>query len=155
MRFSLIIISLLWTFQLVQAQQQNCLPEWIVGTWKLEYESNISYEKWQNSGDTLLIGKTYTLYQTDTVFFDEMFIKCIDQKPVYFMFGTKQNNRVFAAYSLDENSDDNILIFKNNEIDFPNEFAYEIIDPKIISVWFKSNLDLETCVDFKMIKISD
>lgn len=153
MRFKVLILAFLCFSTGIYAQC-NKMPKWLLGTWAIENQAGVSFEQWTNIGDTIYSGRTFGLYGKDTLLFDEMAIKCIDGKPVYFMYGSVKNNRVFAGFKLTEQSDANTLFFSNEGVDFPHEFCYNRADKNTVYVWFHSANPDEACTDFKMTRTS-
>ncbi|HRW21515.1 MAG TPA: DUF6265 family protein [Bacteroidales bacterium] len=142
----LLLFNLISSLSFAQCKD---FPFFLEGTWEIENTEGLSYEEWQLSSDSILVGRTYRLFGNDTIFFEGMEIRCYEGKPCYFMNAMMNNARVRAGY-LPIQITNNVWVWENKHPDFPKTISYQLINDTLMSVWFKGAPDDATCVDFLM-----
>jgi len=143
--FSIFLISL----ASVLFAQEVEFPFWLEGTWEIQSELGVSYEQWERSGDSLLIGKTYRLFTKDTLVFDTMKIKTDNGVILFEMTANVKNTRVIAGFSLSQPTPE-LWKFENPITDSPHTIYYWRISADRVYVWTET-MDLDdACMDFEM-----
>ncbi len=149
--FFILLMVLTYNASLL-AQCRESMPYWLLGTWEIQNNGVPSFEQWKNMGDTLFVGRTYGFVSNDTIQFDEMAIKCVDGKPVYFMHASMDTKRVFAGFSLTEQPDSLEWTFVNPITDFPHAITYMRYGNNEMYVWFNDNKSDDPLIDVKLIR---
>lgn len=135
MRFLLLIIIFQLTAIMAQFHENNISEDpfeklnWIVDNWIYKDGDNITYENWIKENDSLLIGESYTVRNSDTVFSEQLKIERIEGD-VYYTAVVKHNPGP-VRFMLVELGD-NKAVFENPEHDFPNRIIYELRDNSVL-----------------------
>lgn len=111
--------------KLREANQGSKLDKlgWFKGRWtQVEGPDLVSYEEWVRVSPTLYAGKSWTLYQLDTVFFEQIELK-LDWDDIYYIPTVKENAGPvpFKMTKLEGR----FVQFENPEHDFPTKITYE------------------------------
>ena len=138
----------------MQAQEQVIFPAWLQGTWEISTEFGVSYEKWTKISDSLLIGKTYRVFDVDTIVFDTMKLKYQDNKILLEMSANAKRTRVYAGFVLSQPTSE-LWKFKNPITDSPHIINYWRIDDKRVYVWTQGLHNNDPCMDFTMTKVKN
>jgi len=145
----LFAISILLSFFSAAFAQEVDFPYWLEGTWEINTNHGLSYEKWEKHNDDLMYGKTFRVFVKDTIVFDTMKIKSSDGKVLFEMAANIQNTRVNAGFVLSKPTED-LWKFENPVTDSPHTIYYWRLSPDRVYVWTET-MDLEdACMDFIM-----
>ncbi len=137
-----------------QAQTSPIFPLWLEGTWEINTEYGISYENWTKESDSLLVGKTFRVFEKDTIVFDTMKIKYKNNDIIMEMSANVKNTSVYAGFVLSQPTPE-LWKFENPITDSPHTVNYWRIADNRIYVWTKGLTDEQACMDFTMMKVKD
>lgn len=150
----LFIFTSLISAGLCHAQSSANFPLWLEGTWEINTEFGISYENWTKESDSLLVGKTFRVFDKDTIVFDTMKIKYKSNDIIMEMSAHVKNTRVYAGFVLSQPTPE-LWKFENPITDSPHTVNYWRIANNRIYVWTKGLTDEQACMDFTMMKVKD
>jgi Domain of unknown function (DUF6265) len=107
------------------ANQSSKLDElaWFIGRWtQVEGPNLVSYEDWTRKSPTLYAGKSWTMYQSDTVHVETIELS-LEGQDIYYIPTVPENKGPvrFKMTNLAEKS----VLFENPEHDFPQKISYE------------------------------
>jgi len=99
----------------------------LVGTWQVEGEN--SFEEWKMALDSTFSALAYATENGDTLASER--IRVVHQQGKWFYEATVagQNDDRPVLFELVDRSD-SILVFRNDQHDFPQEISYQVIDEK-------------------------
>jgi len=99
---------------------------WLIGEWQHQTARGILYERWKQTSNTSLAGKSYYLNNKDTTVLETITIKQDKQNLWYIPTVTGQNNGKAVSFKLTEITIDK-MVFENPEHDFPQKITYRRI----------------------------
>ena len=136
------------------SQSMNDFPLWLQAVWEIKSETGSSYEEWVKLDEGLLRGRTYRIFNNDTVVFDTMKIKIVDSYIIYEMSASIKNTLVYAGYPL-QKPDPSLWKFENTQIDYPLNINYMRLGSDTIYVWTEAKDANTACMDYLLVKFSN
>ncbi len=112
--------------------QNNKLPHFLEGTWKMENKE--IYEQWDKLNENTWKGIGYEMKNGQMEISEYLDITIKNQQIIYTATTLHQNNGKATAFILQESKKDNLFIFENPNHDFPKEISYQIIAPNELLV---------------------
>lgn len=100
---------------------------WLLGNWCSNNPTMNAYENWTLKDYNHLIGESFVLVQSDTVFFEKIDLQQTKKGWEYVVTVRNQNNEQpvhFLATSICADS----LVFENRKHDYPNRIVYKKIN---------------------------
>lgn len=94
------------------------------GTWEYNSPEGKFVESWGLREDSIISGKSYSLWGKDTLFTEKLKIVSRIGKIYYIPSVSNQNKGKEIAFELSSQKE-NVWIFKNPKHDFPQEIKYE------------------------------
>lgn len=114
----------------VEAFCQNKIPEFLVGTWKIENVE--SYEHWDKINDRNMKGFSYTLEDKIFKITEDLAISQVGNTIKYMATVLDQNNGNTIDFTMTQS--ENVFIFENPEHDFPKIIKYQKLSKNDILV---------------------
>jgi hypothetical protein len=123
-----------------------------IGRWtQVEGPELISYEDWTRGTDSSWTGKSWTMYQADTVFYEKIELKA-------------EGKDIFYIPTIDENAGpvrfkmtglkDKSVVFENPEHDFPQKITYEARGDSMLFATISGSKDgQEAKKEFPLMKV--
>ncbi|HNQ69010.1 MAG TPA: hypothetical protein PKN32_11570 [Bacteroidales bacterium] len=136
------------------SQKNLDFPVWLQGIWEIQSDSGSSYEKWTQVSDSLFLGQTFRLFNSDTIVFDTMKLKLADSIIIYEMSASIGNTMVYAGYPL-QRPDPSVWKFENSYIDYPLNINYMIMGVDTVYVWTEAKDANVACMDYLMVRFKD
>lgn len=99
---------------------------WIIGSWQMATSTGSLYENWREASDTLLVGKSFSVKNADTVLIESINIVEHGGEIDYIPTVRDQNEGLPIKFRLTY-IDSNKLVFENMEHDFPQQIIYVAI----------------------------
>lgn len=127
MRIFLLLIVIFFS---VEAFCQNKIPEFLVGTWKIENVE--SYEHWDKINDRNMKGFSYTLEDKIFKITEDLAISQVGNTIKYMATVLDQNNGNTIDFTMTQS--ENVFIFENPEHDFPKIIKYQKLSKNDILV---------------------
>lgn len=122
---------------------------WLVGNWENTTELEQSYENWTQKNDSTLLGHSFTLIGTDTVFAEKVTLKQVDDEVFFTVIAYQQNDDKPVTFKL-SSTEAGIFTFDNPEHDFPTRISYSNPSKDSIHAWIEGQVDGEfQKIDFK------
>ncbi len=149
--FSAFVYLFLFFNTVLIAQNKSDFPYWLEGTWVIDTKNGNSYEMWQKVSNDHLKGKVFRIFDDDTIVFDTMSIKIIDEKIIYELTATYDKKRVYAGYVLSKPSP-TLWKFENYSVEYPKAINYEFYSKDSVYVWTEAKDQNTACTDFIMRK---
>lgn len=127
MHKKLINTCIITIFLSITLNAQNNFKDFkvIEGLWKIENNSENSLEEWSCISDSLMIGKSYTINNKDTIINEFLKIKAIDYAFYYSAKVLNQNNAEEIFFKLIK-SEYKTFTFENPNHDFPKRIIYNL-----------------------------
>ncbi|MBK5285495.1 MAG: hypothetical protein JJE25_08820 [Bacteroidia bacterium] len=97
---------------------------WLIGTWSNISDDGKLSEVWAKTSDTVFSGKSFKIFQDDTVFSERISLELLRGGLFYIPVVHNQNNGLPVAFKLISNSGAE-FIFENKEHDFPQRIIYK------------------------------
>lgn len=115
------------TFFSISLNAQNNFKDFkvIEGLWKIETNQENSYEEWSYISDSLIIGRSYSINNKDTVINEFLKIKATNNVFYYSAKVLNQNNAEEIFFKLVK-SENKIFTFENPNHDFPKRIIYNL-----------------------------
>lgn len=140
MRYLLMLLFFFSHFSLAQNETENDFHLFLnklEGLWIVEPSQHPLYEYWELINDGQLKGFGFSLINHDTLISEKL--KIINEKSDYYYVAevTNQNKGNPVYFKLVPN--DKMLVFENNEHDFPNRIIYDFQDENLINVTVESS----------------
>jgi hypothetical protein len=107
----------------------------IEGTWEMRFDGSAVYEEWQRVNDTLYIGKSYEVSESDTFITETIKLVSNNQGIFYIPTVNDQNEGDPVPFKL-TSGEGGRFVFENPNHDFPTQIIYD----------FKSNNNLNASV---------
>lgn len=136
------------------SQTQPDFPDWLKGVWEIRSETGSSYEEWRGATDGSLTGKTYRMFNQDTIVFDTMRIRYFNSDIVYQMSANVKNTRTYARFNL-QRPDPVLWKFENPLTDYPRNINYMRMGNDSVYVWTEAGNANNACMDYIMIRFKD
>lgn len=114
-------LTLLMVFAVELTFAQPILPDFLLGTWKMENEE--VYEHWDKLNENTLKGFSYKLKDGQILISEYLDIKKVGKKILYSATVLKQNSGKPVDFTLTKT--DNTFIFENPSHDFPKRIGYQ------------------------------
>lgn len=111
---------------------------WLVGNWENITELEKSYENWTQKNDSTLLGHSFTLIGTDTVFAERVTLKQVDDEVFFTVIAYQQNDDKPVTFKL-SSVEAGIFSFDNPEHDFPTRISYSNPTKDSIHAWIEGN----------------
>lgn len=148
-----ILIYILFIVLSLNLFSQNIkdFPFWLQGIWEIKSDSGSSFEQWVKLSDSLLVGKTYRIFNDDTIVFDTMKLKIADSNIIYEMSASIGNTMVYAGYPL-RKPDPSVWKFENTYIDYPLNINYMRMGVDTVYVWTEAKDISIACMDYLMVR---
>ncbi len=99
---------------------------WFLGSWKNLTKDGLFTENWKYMNDSLYNGKSYIIQNEDTVFYESIDLKKLNNEWYYIVSVRNQNKELPVSFKLISLSP-NQLVFENAKHDFPNKITYSKI----------------------------
>jgi len=99
---------------------------WLIGEWQHKTARGILYERWKQTNDSLLSGKSFFLRDKDTVVLETIALKQDRQGLWYIPTVRNQNDGKAVPFRLTEVTASR-MVFENPEHDFPQKIMYNRI----------------------------
>jgi hypothetical protein len=99
---------------------------WLIGEWQNNSETGRVCEIWEKENDSVYVGNSYSLRNTDTVSSERIRLEEHGDKLFYIPVVKDQNAGEHIKFTL-VSTVSNQLIFENPEHDFPQKIAYSLI----------------------------
>lgn len=115
---------------------------WLIGSWENKTELEQSYETWTKENDSTLLGHSFTLIGTDTVFAEKVTLKQIGDEVFFKVFAYQQNNDKPVTFKMIP-SKDGVFTFQNQEHDFPSSISYSNPKKDSIHAWIEGEMNGE------------
>ncbi len=131
----LIIFFTSINFILYTGIAQRELPYFLNGTWQVE--NSVKYEHWNILNNHSMKGITYELKDNKMDISEYLEIEKKKKNITYSASVINQNNGKTIKFTMLKK--ENILTFVNNNHDFPNRIAYELISPDTTQVIISGN----------------
>lgn len=133
----LIIILLLLCSHLSSFAQNNLNDiKWLLGTWEI---SSNKFESWTWKSDSMLLGRSYTVNETDTMVLETIRLLIRNDQFYYIVTVMNQNKGEPIIFKLNRGDPQN-LTFENSEHDFPQKIHYVKDGDNKISVWIEGEI---------------
>jgi Domain of unknown function (DUF6265) len=101
--------------------------KWLVGTWENKTSRGSIFESWSKTNNMELAGKSYTIKQNDTIFFEN--IRLIEDKEgLFYIPVVKKQNDGLPVKFVATNISKEKLVFENAQHDFPQIISYTKIN---------------------------
>ena len=109
---------------LKKEQDKNTLKElsWLLGRWSNISNQSRFYEIWESVNDSVFMGTSFLIIDTDTVFSEDITLKS-DSSGIFYIPKVKGQNDE-AAISFQLISSKGEWVFENKEHDFPSKIIY-------------------------------
>lgn len=127
MRIFLLLIVIFFS---VEAFCQHKIPEFLVGTWKIDNVE--SYEHWDKINDRNMKGFSYTLEDKIFKITEYLAISQVGNTIKYMATVLDQNNGNTIDFTMTQS--ENVFIFENPEHDFPKIIKYQKLSKNDIFV---------------------
>jgi hypothetical protein len=134
------------------SQSQSDFPYWLKGLWEIRSETGSSYEEWKSAGDGTLTGKTFRMFNQDTIVFDTMRISYFDSAIVYQMSANVKSTGIYARFTL-QKPDPALWVFENLQTDYPKNINYMRMGNDSVYVWTEAKNADNACMDYLMIRL--
>ena len=115
---------------------------WLVGNWENVTEIEQSYENWTQQNDSTLLGHSFTLIGTDTVFAEKVTLKQIGNDTFFTVIAYQQNNDDPVTFKM-LSSKEGVFTFENPQHDFPRSISYSNPVKDSIHAWIEGNVNGE------------
>jgi hypothetical protein len=100
--------------------------DWLIGQWQSNSETEKIAEVWEKENDTVYLGKSYSLKNTDTISAERIRLEEHGNKLFYIPVVKNQNIGEVVKFTL-TSADPDQLVFENPEHDFPQKISYALI----------------------------
>lgn len=117
--------------------------QWLVGHWENITDLEQSFENWTQENDSTLLGHSFTLIGTDTVFAERVVLKQEGGSTYFTVIAYQQNDNQPITFKM-RPSDDGVFTFENPEHDFPSSISYTNPMKDSIHAWIEGKVQGET-----------
>ena len=100
------------------------------GKWKMEQNTGYLVEEWLWVSDNILVSKSYTVKEKDTVFKETVRLDFKNGEIHYSPIVVNQNDGKEVRFKL-INTDNGQFVFENKEHDFPQQIIYQFSKNKL------------------------
>lgn len=100
--------------------------EWLIGTWQSQTSKGPLFETWRKTGENTFNAKSYYLVNLDTVLFETVELKEVENKLIYSVSAAPEKNEKPVSFTSIETGNEK-LIFENKLHDFPQLISYKLI----------------------------
>lgn len=121
MRIKMKLIFVVIVFSTSLFAQDESILKLFPGKWKMEAEQAEIYEEWIVSGETELIGKSFSVKGGQEFMSEILYLKKFGEQWAYVAVPEGQNITLFALVEYSPK----IFTFENKEHDFPQRIIYE------------------------------
>lgn len=97
--------------------------DWLIGAWENQTNEGYSIEIWSKENDSVFVGVSYFIIDSDTVFSESIRIEQNGDDLYYIPSVNGQNDGESVSFKM-TNSNENELVFENLEHDFPQKITY-------------------------------
>lgn len=118
-----ICISILSFSFTLKAQTQFSDFKSLEGIWKIDNPNENSFEEWIYISDTLMLGRSFSIINNDTITNEFLSIKANNKGYFYCAKVLKQNNAEEISFKL-INTNNQTYTFENPQHDFPKKITY-------------------------------
>ena len=115
---------------------------WLVGHWENKTELEQSFENWTKANDSTLVGHSFTLIGSDTVFAERVALKQLGDTMFLNVIAYQQNDDQPVTFKLSSNKD-GVFTFENPEHDFPSSISYSNPVQDSIHAWIEGQVNGE------------
>jgi len=151
MKILLGILLIVCLHTTAQSQESTDFPHWLEGTWKINYEDGTSFEQWVKTNNETLEGRTFRIFNSDTIVFGTMKIKNNNTGILFYLYEPFSENGKYVPYKLIRKTPE-LWAFENPEAGFPQIINYLRTDATSVHVWTEPVNEKTFCMDFLMIK---
>ena len=115
---------------------------WLLGTWENKTPRGSIFETWEKNGQDAFIGKTYTINGKDTLYFESVELRQLQDSLYYIPTVKDQNEGLPVTFSLNSMTDTS-MVFMNPEHDFPQIIRYHLIHQDSLDAYIAGMKDGE------------
>jgi len=107
--------------------------DWLVGEWHSADSTNVTIEKWEKLSDITYegIGETKAIKTNQIINYESL--RLVFMSDDIFYVAKVSHNKYPVAFKL-INTDNSILVFENQDHDFPTKITYEKVEKNRMSV---------------------
>lgn len=127
-KVSLILLLLLTIISCKKAEKTSKLIDanWLIGTWENNSKQGNLSEIWLKLNDSIYSGHVFFIKGKDTLHFETIQLKQVDDNLRYSSTVKGQNNDLALEFKLTSETK-NKLIFENSKNDYPQKITYKLI----------------------------
>ena len=114
--------------------------KWLKGNWENVTELEQSFEHWTQENDSTLLGHSFTLIGTDTVFAEKVTVKQNGDNVYFTVIAYQQNNDQPVTFIM-RDSKKGVFTFENPEHDFPTRITYSNPTQDSIHAWIEGSVN--------------
>lgn len=119
--------------------------EWLLGSWKGEYNNNTIIEEWKKISDNKFRGHSYYIIENDTNHIEELRLEILDDD-IYYAADVPHNKSVVSFILISQKP--NEVIFENKHHDYPSRITYTFQQPNNLSAKISGRVNDELKEDF-------
>ncbi len=143
-----IILGLLFSLSLNKLYSQSTIPEFLIGTWKIEADER--FEHWDKMNNEQLKGVSYKLNQGRVIIEEYSEILKSTKGVVYKASPIEQNNGKTIEFK--QTRSDSLVVFENPKHDFPKKITYKLVNAKQLEVSISDGA--KKVISYRMVKQS-
>ena len=133
----------------IQLSQLN----WLIGQWKNVDGDYTTYEIWEKNNDKLFSGKSFSIKDVDTIFYESITLQQNGEELYYIPTVRGQNENAPVPFKFSKLVEGEYF-FENKEHDFPQQIVYKNPQPDFLCARIQGKKDgKDRREDFNFVRV--